>query len=301
MVESGDPDEAVATFADAVQVVVDWFDLKNRSRKGGGVRLARTDYLGTAVYEVQAEFGAAGAGGSGGLPIRPAFAAVGDAFVIALSSDHIRNLLDAEMGLSPTLASLPAFGPKGAARRDGSFLVGLAQPALVAQTIDHWLSDESGVLQSFVPVTAPFGSGRTAAAVRLGIRVQSLASGGAVRVVRVEPGGICAGQLMAGDEIRGVNGALLSVDDPGADLKRQVVRGAESRSWMFRVVRDGRSLDVAVANPSGVRLGDPMVALKELASLLGRIDFGSLRASQADSDRMTAELTIRFSHSKDRG
>jgi hypothetical protein len=300
ILESGDSLKCANAVAEVIQAVVTFFDIANRGRPGPRLRLARTDYLGTAIYEVRLPFRMTGRGDAWRL--QPAFAAVGESFVVALSAEQIRNLIDAEMGLAPTLTSLRDLVRR---RRDdrSTVMLGLAQPALIAQTLDQWLSTPDGMMAKWVAETL---GGSVAEAAKppmpkLGIGMRPGERPGTVEVVHVDQEGRSAGRIFAGDQILGVNGALLSLEFPTADLRKLVIDEAASGRWMFRIDRNGRFLDVAVPCPGLTRASDPRQALRRLKHVLEHIDFGSLRAVAFEPGRVRANLTLRFAASESRG
>ena len=99
----------------------------------------------------------------------------------------------------------------------------------------------------------------------------------------------------------GVNGSLLSLASPTADLRQRVIAEAASGQWIFRIERDGQFADVTIPCPSFTRAADPTKALRQLQSILQRVDFGSLRAVQSEPDRVKANLTLRFAEPERRG
>jgi len=296
LLESSDPLGCVHSLAGAVQVVVDWFDIKNRADRSSVVRLARSDYLGTAIYEISLPQEGSNTGAPP-MPIKPAFAALSDSLAIALSADHIRNLVDAEMGLTPTWASLPDL--RSTERESHSIVrMGVAQPALIAQTVDHWLASPDGLLARWLTQTVGAGANgaaATRAAPALGIGTQAGTRPGTVAVARVQRDGRSADRLAPGDVIHGVNGSLLSLDEPTVDLRRRVTEAAMTGEIVLRVERQDTYVDVTIPCRSfALSDADPAAALRQLQGLLKLVEFGAIRAVETTPDRFTAQLTLRF-------
>ncbi len=300
ILESGDSLKCANAVAEVIQAVVTFFDIANRGRPGPRLRLARTDYLGTAIYEVRLPFETGDRGAA--WRFQPAFAAVGESFVVALSAEQVRSLIDAEMGLAPTLTSLRDLVRH---RRDdrSAVMLGLAQPALIAQTLEQWLSTPDGMMGTWVTQTLGVAAAEAAKPPmpKLGIGMRSGEKPGTVEVVRVDPEGRSAGRIFPGDQILGVNGSLLSLELATVDLRQLVIDEAASGRWTFRIDRNGRFLDVTVPCPGLTRASDPTQALRRLKSVLEHIDFGSLRAVAFEPDRVRANLTLRFAASDSRG
>ena len=300
ILESDDALACANLLAEAIQAVVTFSDITNRGRPGPRLRLSRTHYLGTAIHEIRLPFEAQG---EPLWSVQPAFAAVGDTFVIAISADQIRNLIDAEMGLASTLNSLPEFARSRREER-GTVVLGFARPALIAQTVDQWLGTPDGAMARWIAQSIGGPPGETASDApmpKLGIGMRPGDRPGTVHVVRVDPKGRGAGRILPGDHILGVNGSLLSLASPTADLRQRVIAEAASGQWIFRIERDGQFADVTIPCPSFTRAADPTKALRQLQSILQRVDFGSLRAVQSEPDRVKANLTLRFAEPERRG
>ncbi len=306
LLESNDADRCATSFAESVQVVVDWFDVKNRDKPQRRLRLTRTEYLGTTIFEVTLPAKDDGRGGAT-LPaefIKPAFAAMEDTFIVAFSADHIRNIVDAKMGLAPTLRSLRDFASVDQ-DNDPAFLLGIVQPAVAAQTVDGWLNDANGPMNRWFAQAiggAPSYELQSKRTPKLGIGTQAGERPGTVLVARVYHSGRAAGHLRLGDLILGVNNTLVSLDHPTADLRRLMVEGANVGQWTFRVEREGKVIEVSIPCPRLARsTTDPTRALRQLQAMFRRLDFGSIRAVETSPDRFDANMTLRFTADTSRG
>ncbi len=302
---SDDSVRCAERIADAIQTVVNWFDIKNRGLSGRKLRLSRTHYLGTQLYEISlpnepdpaSEWDVLGG-------IRPAFAAVADSLVLALSADQIRSIIDARVGLAPTLASLRDWVELGGSSKPAA-LFGMAQPVLAGQVVDRWLSSPDSVMSRWLTqgmVSTHDAETRTPTALLLGIGAQRGDSPGTLKIARVYSNGRTHGYLRPDDVIHGINGSLLSLSHPTEDLRRIAMETAAKGSWVFRVQRDGEFTEVAVP-VRGITdaSADPKVALRQLQSLFRQIDFGSIRAEPTQANGLRAHVTVRFNNSKLRG
>ncbi len=310
ILESEDAGMAVDAAADAVQVVVDWFDLRRHNVSGPRLSLSRSEYFGAAIHELSivdprtpaTESPANGQPSSGASgTMKPAFAAVGDHFVVALSIDHIRNLIDAHMGLIPRLSEVREI-KRMTNPSERTSAIAFAQPALATQIVDEWVGDDDGVMSRWLALSLG-GSGRNRQPGRgspqLGIGILRGEQAGSVRVVRVDSGGRADGMLQAGDLVLGVNGKLLALADEKRDLRSRLASPVENGFWSFRVQRDGKTLEVKIpAGPPQTvsdSVRDPAGALRQLQTICRRIEFSSLRIVQSFPDGLTARLSIRFS------
>ncbi len=300
--ESDDAPQCAASCAQAVQVVVDWLDLKGRNAVAPRLRLSQSEYLGVPLYELAMPVPRKNTPGphSDQTVFSPAFAAVGNWFVLAASADHIRNIIDAQWSLAPRLSDLDEFASLAHRAKDSS-TIAMAQPQLAAQVIGSWLSEPQG------PVVGWFNTilgNKEAApekrrpAPRLGIGMKPGDLPGTVLVARVYPNGRAYGRLRPGDRIIGANGQLLSLDEPRRDLRRKVITPPQSGRWTFRVQRQDQTLDIVV--PSGGRPGlsptaaDPTGALRQLQRLFKLVDFASVRVIRSQHDHLSGVLALRF-------
>lgn len=291
--------------AEAVQLAVNWQDIRERDRSGGRLQLSRSDYLGTTVFEVSFPVAAGPSERArSAASFRPAFAAVADSLVLALSADHVRNIIDARFGLAPTLEALPGIASMLRVQDPAPFAMGVARPALAAQIVGTWLQQTERGPVRWLRGGDSFPFGSVAAATdppyTLGIGTQPGPRPGTVHVARVYEGGRADGRLQPGDDIIGVNGRLLSLEESTRDLRGLVERRPEEGSWTIRVERDDAVVDVSIPAPPPAGI-DARAALRHLQALFHRIDFGSLRATESAPDRFTADLTLRFADDRDAG
>ncbi len=298
LLEADNAIESAKACADAVQIVVDWLDLQNKSVPQPRVRLSQTVYLGVTLYEVTVPWSTGSSGDRAPPPpLVPAFAALDDWFVVAASADQIRNMIDARWGLTPNMKNM--IDIDGADKSPVALAV--AQPALAAQVVDTWLNRSDGIAGRLLGSLISGGTddiGNKAPTPKLGIGMKSDEQPGAILVARVYPTGRAHGQLRPGDRIVGVNEHLLTLSAPTVDLRRIVSQPPSSGQWVFRVVRDGETLDVVV--PAGTprkisqRSTDPAGALRQLQGLFELVEFASFHANRVSRTQVNGSLTLRF-------
>ncbi len=296
MFDAPDASACVALLANTVQVVVDWFDLKHRQEGGPRFQLQSSEYLGVRVHELTIPGVAGPLAGHGDDTFKPAFAAVGRTFVLAVGADHIRNILDARLGLAPQIGELDALrsrktNPPTASSR------AVAQPAMIARTLGNWLADGDSVLSRWLANGRSRGNG-DGERFRLGIGVADGKSPGAVRVVRVDGQGRASGRLRPGDEILGLNDHFLPLEDSRGALRRLMTDARRVNRWTFRVRRGPRLIDVVVPTGSPIPVtqsfGDPVGALRQLQSMLARVDFVGIHLVEASPTQLQAHVSVRF-------
>jgi hypothetical protein len=293
LMESADASGCAVAAADAVQAVVDWLDMQQSGARDKRVNLSQSEYLGTVIYEITmpAENGAAA--------LVPAFCALNDWFIVATGADQIRNIADALWGMAPTLGEMPEMRA-WLNRTEAKGTIAVAQPALAAQVVDAWLTDDNGVVRAWIDRWW-LGAGSTSSKgrrTRLGIGMRPGAEPATVSVARVYGAGRAYGRLREGDVILGVNEHVLSLESPTQDLRRLVSDAPSRGEWVFRVRRDDRLIDVPVPANVPTRVSDsassPLAALNQLTTLFESVEFSGLRVQRGPGDRWAAHLTLRF-------
>ena len=303
ILESEDAEYCTKTVADAMQLVVEWFDVSRRQRPEPRLKFNRSEYLGTTIHELvlPIEFGPADSEPANVVFFDPAFAAVGDKFVVAASADCIRNIIDAHLGLVPRLSEL---GLKGSPSNSRGPVIALAvaQPSLADQVIESWLKNPRGIMTTWLGQVLgdrPAAAAQPRTTPKLGIGMRRGEKPGTVSVVRVYPRGRAHGRLQPGDQILGINGNLLALSESTADLRRRIKTPGPEARWTFRVDRQGQTIEVMVPAGSPRRVSgsvtNPTMALRQLQRLFRMIDFGSVRVTDTGPTSISANLTLRFS------
>lgn len=307
ILESKDAEYCVKTAANAMQLVVEWFDVSRRQRPEPRLKFNRSEYLGTTIHELvlPIEFGAVDSGPGKVVFFDPAFAAVGDKFVVAASSDCLRNIIDAHLGLVPRFSEL---GLKGTptVSRGRVIALAVAQPSLADQVVESWLKNPKGIMTTWfgqILGDKPAAVAKTRSTPKLGIGMRPGEKPGTVSVVRVYPRGRAHGRLQPGDQILGINGNLLALTESTVDLRRRMQDPGSEARWVFRVDRQGQVIEVMVPAGRPRRVSqsvtDPTMALRQLQRLFRMIDFGRVRVTDTGPSSISADLTLRFSRRGD--
>ncbi len=298
--EAEDAIASARACAEAVQVVVDWLDLQRRSSPQPHVRFSQSAYLGVTIYEVAMPW-TSGSSGESEWVFVPAFAAVDDWLVVAAGADQIRNMIDARWGLTPRVSDAMDI----AALDSQLVSLAVAQPALAAQVVDAWLNDTDGFAGRWLGSWMGDTDGdtrRRPARPKLGIGMKPGDTPGTIVVAHVHEIGRAQGRLRPEDRIMGVNGSLLSLTKPTADLRRLVSAPPDGGQWVFRVLRGDEVLDVVV--PAGVlrkvsqSATDPAGALRQLQELFELVDFASLGVNRVAPTGTHGRLVLRFTPSE---
>ncbi|MBN1512795.1 MAG: PDZ domain-containing protein [Phycisphaerae bacterium] len=228
--------------------------------------------------------------------IQPAYAPLDGWLVMGLQADHVRTIIDADRGLVPRLRDAPEM-ELVVRRRARSTTLSICQPALCSQIIRRWLGDSADDPHSFWRLVLS-GDGSNAARPKqsLGIGMSVRQKPGRVCVSRVYAGTPANGKLQPGDEILAIDGRVLSMDQPNADLRRYVRAQEEGRPFVLRVQRKEEWLDVELTLPPPPP-PQPGIAemLERLARLGDDLHYATFAVSASRPDHYIARLTLGFS------
>jgi hypothetical protein len=260
------------------------------------------EHLGTTMFQIPFEKMFAGAPPGSLLgrlrgSVQPCFAPLGGWLAIALNPRQLQRIIDADRGLIPRLGDVPEL-ELATRYRARSVVQGLAQPALCAQVIDRWLAtlanDENSLWRTVLGDEARSSRGRRRA---LGIGMRVTQKPGRVTVARVYSGAPADGHLQPGDEILGVNGRLLSLSNPNADLRRMIQSAGQNETVALRVLRDSKYVDVEItpgpAEPKQVQ-GGAVEALGRLARLGQALRYCTFTVFASRPDQYVARVTLGF-------
>jgi hypothetical protein len=183
----------------------------------------------------------------------------------------------------------------------GRAVVAMAQPALAGEVLSRWLQDyEKGAASPLVPSlwSNPPGLG-DAAARRLGVVLRTEGEPGVVIVTDVSAQSAAFGLLQVGDRVLGVDGRLLSLEDPGAKLHELLMQSKSEVGPTLRVQRGQEMREVVVPRIRGDDGGlaarvDPIEAMRELASIGKAVRLGMFSVHAAGPTRYSARLSLRF-------
>jgi hypothetical protein len=270
---------------------------------GAAPQISRSTHLGTPVFHLS--FGSYAAHsrfpflrmfGSAG----PAWAARGNWLVVALSPDHIKRILDARFGLTPTLASVEDVGEINYYRANRTSL-SFVQARLASAVLERWLKPyESGAPSLFTPSWWELsGSTKSTIYERFGFEMTPGQLAGVVVVASVDPGASASGSLQVEDRIIGVDGELLSLEGPDLDLRKRLEQGLGANEITLRVQRGDTMMDVQLPQqPQPSRPTELLSTLaegvRELVSLGRTLQFVTFSVHATPDDDYSARLTLRF-------
>ncbi|MCG3130283.1 MAG: hypothetical protein FLDDKLPJ_01037 [Phycisphaerae bacterium] len=261
--------------------------------------VSTTDHFGVPVTGVRWRIASDdGAGDPDADPIQlaPCFAPLDRWLVIALSSEHLRALIEAYHDLRPALGAAPPMNA-GAGRPIRSTSLAVAQPALAAAVLARWINEyQAGRASPFDP-SAWIGSRTRARLARIGASVASEQFPGQARVVEVEPTGPAASRLLEGDSVLAVDGQVLSLEEPVDDLRRKLLHSRRAVGPILRVLRDGVITDVELAiTPSQAATGldRAIPAMRNMIQVGAGVEFASFSTWTAPPDEFAARLVLHF-------
>ena len=230
--------------------------------------------------------------------LEPSWAASGDWWIFALTRDHLERILDAQSGSAPRLESLPDVRSVLDAERKCRSIV-LARLEAAAGWTERWAAQaKSGQASLLNPKS---WNGDLLLDViqpdRLGIGMRSDQEPGVVVVARVDAETAADGVLQAGDRILGIDGQLLDLNSPNADLRNRWHRVRSATSRTVRIERDGAALDVElVFDRPDIRMPEvstgAVAALVELARIGRDLPFVSFTELGVDAEHFAAIVSL---------
>ncbi len=233
--------------------------------------------------------------------LRPSFAALDGWVVAATDPAAVRQIIDADRGWIPRLGSIRGLGLRSVRRPENRVTLAVAQPAMAEAVLSSWKSPENagepGNLQRLVS-----GLRRLAEDGRrptLGVAIRQGERAGSVQVVRVHASMPADGRLHVGDEIIGIEGRLLALDDPVADLRQRLVQHSDPDRMAMRVWRDDRLMEVTLPLEAGLAApapepgtADPLAALRHLQSVARVLNSASYTVYRSGADRLHARVSL---------
>ncbi|MHC4695909.1 MAG: hypothetical protein ACYTFA_04095 [Planctomycetota bacterium] len=231
----------------------------------------------------------------------PAWAVWRNWFIFALTRDHLVRILDAQHGLTPTLAGVR--DAQELQRQQASrSVIAIAQPELARDVMDRWIKDyEAGALSLLAPSWwAKPPRPEELAEARLGVALRPGGKSGVVVVADVPTQSAAQGHLRVGDRIIGIDGHLLDLKVPNVDFSGRLTQSTTEGGPTLRVQRDRTMMDVVVSwNPDREPVPgsavQPADAVRELASLGHALRLATFSVHSAGETRYSARLSLRFS------
>lgn len=227
------------------------------------------------------------------------WAAHGEWFIVALSREHIARILDAKFGLVPVLSNVRDVQVLRKRRASHTSIV-LLQPDLASDVLQRWIAAVPTPPTKLDP--SLFTEPSLAEAVqrqRLGIGMRVEPEPGTVVVARVYPDTAADGLLLPDDRIIGVDGRLLDLESPNADLRRRWAEPSAAHGHTFRVQREDTTIEVFLkhdapeARPEDL-LTRSLPAIRGLASALRTIRFASVTVHPTDERHFSALVSLRL-------
>ncbi len=297
LIESPDAAGAAEGLDDAIAAFLK--DRPSHDEGPGLPGLARDEYAGTTVSRLAYTTSRPATDGSHAAAlwsrIQPSYAPLDGWLVIGLHADHVRTIIDADRGLVPRLRDAPDLG-LAVRQRARVTTLSVCQPALCAQIVRRWLGDFADNRDSFWRLLLSSdvtGAERPKRSLGIGMSVQQ--KPGRVCVSRVYADTPADEKLLAGDEILAINGRVLSMDHPNADLRRLVQGFPEGRPLVLRVRRQDALIDVELTlsppAPSTPAIGE---MLEQLARFGEDLHYATFTVSASRPDHYIARLTLGF-------
>jgi hypothetical protein len=234
--------------------------------------------------------------------IEPAWTVSSGWLIIALSPEHLERILGAHIGLLPTLDGVPdvPWHPSGSTNRS---MLSITQADLAAQHMKIWLAAAAQGTPSLLDPAhwSPPADQNRQPPPRLGIGMASAQEPGVVVVARVYPETAADGRLQVDDRILAIDGKLLSLTHPNADLRQAWLTTDSKPGPVARVSRGGTIMDIQLLKERTSEVSvmstlrkSPADALRELASIAENIQFASLAVLAGDGNHCSARLSLRF-------
>ncbi len=279
------------------------FQKKSTAREIKPLQIERSRHLGATIHHVPLQEFAERSGLSLMKLLRnmdPAWTVWDGWLILALSPQHVERILDAQFGLTATLATVRDLRPMSANPPTRS-LIAIIQADLATKVLDRWLADHQGGESSLLDSVWWDGRSRTRSdASNAFLRGVELVEDPPVLVVSSVADGSPANEwLKQGDRIVGIDGRLLPLSDPKTDLLKRWTTSTAQPGPVLRVQRDDEMIDVVIpkrrepVRPPRLHI-DPANAVRELSSLGRTLEFGSFVVDVSDERYYSARLSLRF-------
>ena len=232
--------------------------------------------------------------------MEPSFAALDGWVLVATDPAQVRQMIEADAGWIPTLGSPKDLRTERRRLGDDAVVMAVAQPAMASAVVGSW---QRGDAPGSSPLAQAFGNQQRAIGrarqQMLGIRIKKDELAGGVVVVRVQAQKPAVGKLEVGDRIVGVDGRLLALDQPAADLRRRIAACADPARLTLRLWRGDRLMDVVVPMPHTIPTvakptRDPLEALRTLQTIGRAMSYAVYSVSSSPPDEFRAQLSLRL-------
>jgi hypothetical protein len=235
--------------------------------------------------------------------LEPSFFALDRWVVVSTCPAAARQIIDADRGWTPRLHSVRGVGLRAQRHPENRVTLAAAQPALASAVVYGWQQDDQdsplgGLDQVVGGLQLSVGSVYRPT---LGVAIKEGDRAGSVVVVEVHPDTPAAGRLEPDDEIIGVDGKLLALDDPMADLRRRLAGSQDPEHLSIRVRRGRQLRDVGIPLPPRPAPSahdstppDPLRALRQLQSLARLTNTASYIVFRTPSGQFHARLSLQL-------
>jgi len=232
----------------------------------------------------------------------PAWAAWGDWFMVTASLEHMQRLLDAQTGISSTIASIPEVA-RHVRTTDQLAGTSMLQPQLVASALESWsnglnsLPDDHWINEWWLEVVQ-FVEGSDDHLWLDVFKFSGQRGGGTVTVSDVDAPPGAAVPLQSGDLIIGLNDNLLALNDPLETLENAWTTQDGQHILRVRLIRAGKAMEVDVV-PGHLMRGDmaallasPARMAKKAAELMEGVGFVGWTWRFGPDQHFAAELVV---------
>ncbi len=232
----------------------------------------------------------------------PAWAAWGDWFMMTNSLEYMQQLLDAQNGIIPTLATVPEVQRHLSVSREYAGL-GMLQPALVGAALEKWSHEleslpETHWINALWSDTIQFAEGSEDRLWLDAFEFAGQRGAGTASVARIDAEAGKVVPLQVGDLVIGLNDRLLTLTDPLGTLEEVWDSVEDNQILKVRIIRSGKALEVEIVPRSLERTGvntfldSPAQAARKAAELMDGVTFTGWSWQFAAEQRFSADVVI---------
>ncbi len=229
----------------------------------------------------------------------PAWATYEDWLIVALSSNHIESILDAQLGLAPRLSSVPSMA-NALPVKPGQRSLAVAQLELASYELDCWLDAlDAGAPSLLSPSWWNIPVSKQGWPNVLGIEVDDRGEDGAIWVMGVRPGSTAAKVILKNDRILAVDDEVLNLKQPYQDFQDRLSQVGVTAPYTFRILRGSAIIEVQVAanqemDHTNSRSFVPADAVRAIASIGKALHTATLSVQTTTISRQTTRVSLHF-------
>lgn len=230
--------------------------------------------------------------------LQPSWASWKGWFIFALSRDHLERILDAQFGLVPTLASIKDARSIRQQSPNRSHIA-VMQPRMAMDVMNQWIPDSKLTTTVQPHWFSLLINDNPSEQKKLGIGMKTQLVPGLVVVARVYPDTIASGLLQPDDQIIGVDGQLIGMDSPNADLRHLWLTSTSQPGPVFRVIRSGEIMEFILpkhqaTEPLTLQSMNPIDVIHDIITLGQTIPFATFVAFVSDERHYSARFSVRL-------